>query len=151
MKIFPNFKVNDAKFKIIQEHKRFPITRELIKLGIIVPPKKGTCVIRNSVTIDLTGSVKLNTDVLIQEDVKIFTHKHDWKHSRKRRKGNEVFSKVDLVIEEDVFIGANALIIAIERIGRGAVIGAGAVITKNVGDYEIWAGNPAKIIGVRNE
>lgn len=151
MVIDKDFKIENATFKILQEHIKRPITREKLKLGTIIPPKKGTCVVRDSVTIDLTGNVTLSKDVLIQEDVKIFTHKHDWKHSRKRRKGNEVFSQVDLIIEEDVFIGVNSIIITVERIGRGAVIGAGAVLTKNVKPYEIWAGNPAKLIGARKE
>lgn len=53
------------------------------------------------------------------------------------------------VIGSDVWIGANVIIIQGVNIGNGAVIGAGAVVTKNVGDYEIWAGNPAKFIRKR--
>lgn len=37
------------------------------------------------------------------------------------------------------------------RIGRGAVVGANAVLTRSAGDYEIWAGNPATKIGVRDK
>ncbi len=49
-------------------------------------------------------------------------------------------------IGADVWIGANAIILSGVSIGNGAVIGAGSVVTKNVGDYEIWAGNPARKI-----
>ncbi len=50
------------------------------------------------------------------------------------------------VIGNDVWIGSRCLIKAGVTIGDGAVIGMGAVVTKNVGAYEIWAGNPAKMI-----
>lgn len=50
------------------------------------------------------------------------------------------------VLEDDVWIGANATILAGVRIGRGAVIAAGAVVTKDVPPYEIHAGVPAKKI-----
>lgn len=53
------------------------------------------------------------------------------------------------VIENDVWIGANCLIKAGVRISTGAVIGMGSVLTKDVGPYEIWAGNPAKCIRKR--
>ncbi|OQA53632.1 MAG: Streptogramin A acetyltransferase [Candidatus Omnitrophica bacterium ADurb.Bin292] len=48
------------------------------------------------------------------------------------------------VIEDDVWIGARAIIMAGVRIGRGAIIGANAVVTKDVPPYAVWAGNPAR-------
>ena len=53
------------------------------------------------------------------------------------------------VIGNDVWIGANAIIIQGVKIGNGAVIGAGSIVTKDVGDYEIVAGNPAHVIRKR--
>jgi virginiamycin A acetyltransferase len=50
-----------------------------------------------------------------------------------------------LIIEDDVWIGHNAMILPSCRlIGRGAVIGAGAVVTKDVEAYSVVAGNPAR-------
>lgn len=54
-----------------------------------------------------------------------------------------------LVIGNDVWIGANAIIMNGLNIGDGAVIGAGAVVTRDVEPYAIVAGNPAKIIKMR--
>ena len=52
-------------------------------------------------------------------------------------------------VGNDVWIGENSIIKAGVTIGNGAVIGTGSVVTKNVGAYEIWAGNPAKLIRKR--
>jgi len=51
-----------------------------------------------------------------------------------------------VVIEDGSWIGCGAVILHGVVIGRGAVIGAGSVVTKNVGSYEVAAGNPARII-----
>lgn len=53
------------------------------------------------------------------------------------------------VIEDDAWVGFGAIIMAGVRIGRGAIIGAGSVVTKSVPPYEIHAGVPAKKIGER--
>lgn len=55
-----------------------------------------------------------------------------------------------LYIGHDVWIGANVIITSkCNKIGNGAIIGAGSVVTKDVEPYTIVAGNPAKIIGKR--
>jgi acetyltransferase-like isoleucine patch superfamily enzyme len=55
----------------------------------------------------------------------------------------------NVVIGNDVWIGRNVLILSGVEIADGAVIAAGSVVTKNVGAYEIWGGNPAKHIRKR--
>lgn len=52
-------------------------------------------------------------------------------------------------IDNDVWIGVRAIVLSGIHISTGAVIGAGAVVTKDVGPYEIWAGNPARFIRKR--
>lgn len=55
-----------------------------------------------------------------------------------------------LEVGNDIWIGANAVILPnVTRIGDGAVIGAGSIVTKNVPSYAIVAGNPAKVIRYR--
>ncbi|MDR2781205.1 MAG: CatB-related O-acetyltransferase [Holosporaceae bacterium] len=57
--------------------------------------------------------------------------------------------KGDTVVGNDVWIGVETLILPGVKIADGAVIGARSVITKNIEPYEIWAGNPAKLIRKR--
>lgn len=65
-------------------------------------------------------------------------------------KGNRSsFSKGDIVIGNDVWIGLNSTILDGISIGNGAVIAAGSVVTKNVEPYSIVGGNPAKLIKYR--
>jgi acetyltransferase-like isoleucine patch superfamily enzyme len=52
-----------------------------------------------------------------------------------------------IVIEDDVFIGGRALVLKGVTLGRGSVVGAGAVVTKDVGPGNIVGGNPARVIG----
>jgi acetyltransferase-like isoleucine patch superfamily enzyme len=58
-------------------------------------------------------------------------------------------SKGDIVVADDVWIGMNAIICSGVKIGQGAVIAAGTVVTKNVEPYAIVGGNPAETIKYR--
>lgn len=62
---------------------------------------------------------------------------------------HEYYPYVRTTIENDVWIGENVMIKAGAKIGNGAIIGMGSVVTKDVGNYEIWAGNPARLIRKR--
>ena len=55
-----------------------------------------------------------------------------------------------VTIEDHVWIGARAIILSGVTIGEGAVIGAGAVVTKDIPPYSIAVGNPARVIKARN-
>lgn len=58
--------------------------------------------------------------------------------------------KTPLVIEDDVWIGTRAMILpGCHRIGRGVIIGAGSIVTKDIPDFAIVGGNPAKILKFR--
>lgn len=96
--------------------------------------------------VDLT----IGKDVMCAEDVLIIGggHIHSSKDMPMRSQGN--ISKTSLIIEDDVWIGARAIIIAKNStIGKGSIICAGAVVTKDVPPYAIVGGNPAKIIKYR--
>lgn len=55
----------------------------------------------------------------------------------------------NVVIENDVWIGRDTMIMSGVKISNGAIIAARSIVTKNVGPYEIWGGNPAKLIRKR--
>ncbi len=57
-----------------------------------------------------------------------------------------------IIVEDDVILGSGAKILGkqgILRVGRGSVIGANAVLLESTGEYEIWAGVPARCVGKR--
>ena len=56
-----------------------------------------------------------------------------------------------VIVEDDVWIGAAAVILSGVRIGKGSIIAAGSVVTKDIPPYEIWGGNPAVKIRGRFE
>jgi len=58
-------------------------------------------------------------------------------------------SKGDIIVDDDVWIGANAIVLSGVRVGQGAVIAAGAVVTKDVPPYAIVGGVPARLIRYR--
>jgi dTDP-4-amino-4,6-dideoxy-D-glucose acyltransferase len=61
----------------------------------------------------------------------------------------QIIERKTTVLSKYAFLGVNSVVMPGVSIGIGAVIGAGAVVTRNVPDYEIWAGVPAIKIGQR--
>ena len=64
---------------------------------------------------------------------------------------NEAISKGNIIVDDDVWIGFGATILSGVHIGQGAVVAAGAVVTKDVPPYAIVGGVPAKVIKYRFE
>lgn len=62
-----------------------------------------------------------------------------------------VYSKGPVVIGDDVWLGAGAVVIDGIRIGKGCIVGAGAVVTKDLPDYAIATGIPARVIQMRDQ
>lgn len=99
------------------------------------------------VEIDVLHCVNIGSHVLIGPDVFIVDHDHNI--VKKNLIVEQGCSASGVQIGDDVWIGTGVTILPGVTIERGAVIGAGAVVTKNVSEYEIWAGIPAKKIGTR--
>lgn len=94
--------------------------------------------------IDYTGGITMGSNVVISADTRIYTHSHGYNPKAKA-------IRKPLVIEDDVWIGANCLILEnVEYIGKGAMIGAGSVVTKSVKANSIIGGNPARLIKMKD-
>ena len=94
------------------------------------------------------GGIVIGKAVGIAPYVKILTSVH------KEEGPNKPILWCDLefkgvIIEDGSDIGIGAIILPGVRIGKGAIIGAGAVVTRNVTEFEVWAGVPAKFIRKR--
>lgn len=96
------------------------------------------------------SSLKMGRYVMMAPNMLIIggTHKFDRTDIPMCQQGYH--SKTKLVIGDDVWIGNRVTVLSnCRRIGQGAVIGACSVVTKDVPDYAIVAGNPAKVIRYR--
>ena len=92
---------------------------------------------------DTRGSISIGNCVAITSGVWIGTVKHDIE--------SPSFAAIadGVVIEDYAFLGRRSTVLQGCRIGRGAVLGAGSVLTKSIPAFEVWAGNPARKIGER--
>jgi acetyltransferase-like isoleucine patch superfamily enzyme len=111
----------------------------------------GTLVIGDNVQIsdgakiDFTGCVWIGNNSLLSANVRIFSHDHGYDP-----RSTPIGSRLD--IEEDVWIGTDSIVLSnVKRIGRNAIIAAGAIVTKSVPNNAIVAGNPARLIKYRND
>jgi acetyltransferase-like isoleucine patch superfamily enzyme len=90
--------------------------------------------------------VAIGNRVLIGSGVLITDNDGHPIHPDGRRYGTE-YASAPIEIGDDVFIGARAIILKGVHVGQGAIVGAGAVVTKDVPPYAIVAGNPARVVG----
>ena len=89
------------------------------------------------------NEVRIGNHVMIGPLVQIYTVAHDLQ-AEARIQGWEVAKPI--VIDENVWIGGGAILLPGVRIGQNAVVGAGAVVSRNVPENTVVAGNPARVI-----
>jgi len=97
-----------------------------------------------NVFIDGSGGVEIGANTLIATNVVILSSSHNIDASAPVSRSGKKFKPVR--IGKDVWIGANAVILFGKSIGDGAVIGAGAVVTKDVPPRKVVVGNPARVL-----
>ncbi len=108
------------------------------------------CYIGEQVRLLAIGKITIGDHVAIGEKVIVFTSNHDHKNlDMFPYSYDSVVQNVE--IAGDNWIGSCSIILPGVRIGKGAIVGAGAVVTKSVPDCAIVGGNPAKIIGWRDK
>lgn len=91
--------------------------------------------------------IQIGENVRIGGSCKFYDNDFHSLNFEERINGFKNIKTAPIVVEDGAFIGAHSIILKGTRIGKYSVVGAGSVVTKNIPDYEIWAGNPAKKIG----
>lgn len=100
-------------------------------------------VINQKCRLDARGGIFIGDNVSIAAEVCILTADHD------PRASNFEHRHAPVIIRDFVFIGTRAIILRGVTVGQGAVVAAGAVVTKDVAAFSIVGGCPAKQIGTR--
>ncbi len=93
----------------------------------------------------LIGPVTIGNDVMFAQNIVLSGLNHSFEDISLPPSVQKV-STAEIIVEDEVWIGANAVITAGVRIGKHSVIGAGSVVTKNIPPYSVAVGNPAKIV-----
>ena len=98
----------------------------------------------------IQSGVKIGKDVLMGPDVKIYGRNHRFERADipVRLQGK---TQHETTIGDDVWIGANVVILPGASVGNHAVIGAGAIITRDIPAWAIAGGNPATVIRYRSQ
>lgn len=85
------------------------------------------------------GGITIEDDVLIAANVQLLSNNHD-EYER------QILTCKPIHIKKGAWIGAGASILPGVTIGKYAIVGAGAIVTKDVGDFEVAVGIPAKVV-----
>jgi virginiamycin A acetyltransferase len=93
--------------------------------------------------------VKIGRYTSIGKNLQLVMYHHDYTAVSTHPLFSNGFSRGNIIIGNDVWIGMNATILDNIEIGDGAVVAAGSVVTKSVPPYAIVGGNPARIIKYR--
>ena len=98
---------------------------------------------------ELYGPVTIGEYVMMGPEVVIYTSQHEFGRTDIPMQEQGKTPTMPVTIGNDVWIGRRAIIMPGVTIGNGAIIGAGAVVTKDVPDYAVVGGVPAKVIKMR--
>lgn len=94
------------------------------------------------------GQINIEKDVLIGSGVHIYVSNHKFDDTSVAIYYQGHSAEKSVLIKEGSWIGANAIILPGVTIGRNAVVGAGSIVTKDVPDFTVVGGSPAKVIKV---
>ncbi|WP_346239106.1 acyltransferase [Niabella insulamsoli] len=93
----------------------------------------------------IIGPVNIGNNVMLAQHIVVSGLNHKYEDIALPPSQQDVDCKA-IHIEDNVWIGANAVVTAGVTIGKHAIVGAGAVVTKNVSPYSVVVGNPARVI-----
>ena len=125
----------------IDENTRFVASNEgIIEIG------ENTFIGPNTI-INGGGNIKIGKKTVFAKNISINANDHN--HSKLSYIRDQGYSIADIIIEDDVWLGANVCINKGVTVSKGSVVGANAVVTKNTEPYSINVGVPAKKISER--
>ena len=99
----------------------------------------------------ISGKVTIGKNVMMGPDVCIYARNHAYDRLDIPMNRQGFAPEQPIVIGDDVWIGARVIILPGVKVGTGSIVGAGAVVTKDVPDYAVVGGNPAHVIKMRKE
>lgn len=145
------FKVRRRKFGYIHPSARvrFPI---LIKGIENVYMYENTHIMGNSLIISTKAKFVMKKNSAASEGLTVVTGNHPMVRGEwflERGGENDIQNAKDVIVEEDVGLGAGVTLLNGVVVGRGAILGSKSVIRNSIPPYAIVAGNPAKVIGFR--
>lgn len=154
-KLFVNmiqkYKYRKIKFKSIGERSIFKAINssfadaQNISIGSDVWIAKGA-------EFDGIGGITIGNGVIMAPDVCIYSRTHNFNSiDLQAIPFDNLILTSKVVIEDYVWIGRKVMILPGVRIGKGAIVGACSVVSKDIPDYAIAVGNPAKIVKYRNK
>lgn len=94
------------------------------------------------------GGIRIGRDVMMAAQVVILSEEHHYRDGRVTMKSQGAIGRAT-VIEDDVWLGARSTILGGSRVGRGAVVAAGAVVKGDVEPFSVVAGVPARPVRQR--
>lgn len=159
VRVFVNpFKHKKGKGAIIRWHTRidlFPFNyfelgdNSVIEDFCTMNNGVGPVVIGKNTTIGMSnviiGPVTIGNDVILAQNIVVSGLNHGYEDIDMPPSKQPVTTK-QIVISDNVWIGANSVVTAGVTIGKHVVVGAGSVVTKDLPDYSVAVGNPAKVI-----
>lgn len=140
--------------KIAKKIKAYCASKFLVHVGKDVNIEKGAMLTstmeigdRSGVGINarMHGKVIIGEDVMMGPECIIYTSNHAFDRTDIPMSKQGRTEEKPVIIGNDVWIGGRVIILPGVHIGNGAIIGAGSVVTKDVPDYAIVAGNPATV------
>lgn len=95
------------------------------------------------------GTLTLGKDVMVGPRCMFISEAHNTADPSRPMTGQGMAQDLPIVVEDDVWFGAAVIVLPGVRVGHGAVVGAGSVVTRDVPPYACVAGSPARILKYR--
>ncbi len=149
--------LRDVRLNAVTPHSK-------IRLGCGVSLERGVDIIAGNCHIEIgeltslgpytciagSGDIKIGKGCLISSHVGIYSNNHNFADPTRYICAQGITSE-GIVIEDDCWLGTGVKVLDGVTIGRGSVIGAGAVVTKDIPPYSVAVGVPAKVMAHRDE